>query len=334
MRLFHGFLFLLVIAIVPANLAEAAFHLMQIEQVIAGVNGDTTAQAIQLRMRSGSQNFINGAKVEVSDATGAGHVSIERFPSDVTNGSTGSRVLLATPNFANYTDIPLVADFIMDPIPVSYLTNGRLTFRTDSATLGAGVIWWSLAWDDPAAPAYTGSHTGQTDNHVCTSATCNFGPAFPQALPTAGVQALKFSGTATALSTSNSLDYALTPGAAVFTNNAGTNFTVTIPAPPTTPGDFNDDGIVDAADYVIWRKTEGTNFDLNGNGDETGGSANIVDMADYSLWVANFAETSSGSGGSAPIPEPASAVLSIAFALVLSSRHCARRRLLRHQVAA
>ena len=30
--------------------ADADFHLMQIEQVIGGVNGDTAAQAIQLRM--------------------------------------------------------------------------------------------------------------------------------------------------------------------------------------------------------------------------------------------------------------------------------------------
>ena len=31
--------------------AFASFHLMQIEQVIGGVHGDTSAQAIQLRIR-------------------------------------------------------------------------------------------------------------------------------------------------------------------------------------------------------------------------------------------------------------------------------------------
>ena len=40
--------------------ALAAFHLMEIEQVIGGVNGDTTAQAVQLRMRTGGQNLLAG----------------------------------------------------------------------------------------------------------------------------------------------------------------------------------------------------------------------------------------------------------------------------------
>ena len=37
--------------------AQATFHFMQIEQVIGGVNGDTTAQAVQLRMRFAGQNY-------------------------------------------------------------------------------------------------------------------------------------------------------------------------------------------------------------------------------------------------------------------------------------
>ena len=28
---------------------------------------------------------------------------------------------------------------------------------------------------------------------------------------------------------------------------------VMLPAPPGVPGDYNDNGIVDAADYVLWR---------------------------------------------------------------------------------
>jgi hypothetical protein len=329
MRLFSCVLFLLAAALAPINSAQAAFHLMQIEQVIGGVNGDTTAQAIQLRMRSAGQHVVTNAKVEVADAAGTGHVLIERFLNNVDSPSAaGDRILIATAAFGNYTDIPLVADFIMDnPIPVSYLTNGRLTFRADSATLGAGTIYWSLAWDDPDAPAYTGLHTGASDNDDAPGATGNFGPAFPQALPTAGVQALQFINNETALSTSNNLDYALTAGAAVFTNNAGDNFTVTIPPSPTTPGDFNDDGIVDAADYVVWKKTEGTDFDLGGNGDETGGSANVVDMADYSLWVANFGEMAAGSGGGTPVPEPGLGVFAV-VSMLMCCRRCARQPLL------
>ena len=28
--------------------------------------------------------------------------------------------------------------------------------------------------------------------------------------------------------------------------------------PESTPGDYNQDGNIDAADYVVWRKTDGT----------------------------------------------------------------------------
>lgn len=50
---------LFLIAIQPV---QAGFHLMQIEQVIGGVQGDPTAQAIQLRMRSAGHNFVLGAR--------------------------------------------------------------------------------------------------------------------------------------------------------------------------------------------------------------------------------------------------------------------------------
>ena len=39
--------------------ANASFHLMQIEQVIGGVNGDRTIQGVQLRMRSIGQNLVS-----------------------------------------------------------------------------------------------------------------------------------------------------------------------------------------------------------------------------------------------------------------------------------
>jgi hypothetical protein len=69
------------------------------------------------------------------------------------------------------------------------------------------------------------------------------------------------------------------------------------------PGDYNDDGKVDAADYVIWRANEGTNNILPN--DPIGG---MIGTAQYDQWTANFGEMSPG-GGSAlatAVPEPAS----------------------------
>jgi hypothetical protein len=61
--------------------------------------------------------------------------------------------------------------------------------------------------------------------------------------------------------------------------------------PPFLPGDFNRDGTVDAADYVLWRfevsqpTVAQRNADSNGDG--------TVDDADYQIWRRNFGRTSS-----------------------------------------
>ena len=61
-------------------------------------------------------------------------------------------------------------------------------------------------------------------------------------------------------------------------------------------GDFNANGIVDAADYVVWRNSlgvTGSGLAADGNGD------NMVTQLDYAIWKANFGDTAGGDGGSA-----------------------------------
>ena len=72
-------------------------------------------------------------------------------------------------------------------------------------------------------------------------------------------------------------------------------------------GDYNGDAQVDAADYVVWRKSQGT----SGIGLPADGSGNgTIDQADYLIWRAGFAATSGAGGGSAtPVPEPCGASL-------------------------
>lgn len=45
-------------------------------------------------------------------------------------------------------------------------------------------------------------------------------------------------------------------------------------------GDFNGDGAVDAADYTVWRDTNGSTTDLRADANGDG----VVDQADYDLW--------------------------------------------------
>ena len=138
-----------VFALQPA--AHATFHLMQIEQLIGSVNGDATAQAIQLRMRSltEDQNLVSGAKLIVFDAAGQNPITVLDIASDVANGSAGSHVLLASANFPSHTTPTAVPDFtIANLIPASYFAAGSLCFESD-----AGIIYWRLSW---GGPAYTG----------------------------------------------------------------------------------------------------------------------------------------------------------------------------------
>jgi hypothetical protein len=93
---------------------------------------------------------------------------------------------------------------------------------------------------------------------------------------------------------------------------------------PGLAGDFNGDEIVDAADYTTWRDHLGGTHNLNGNGDETGGSAGLVDQADYNLWKSSFGNVGSALGGAAvaSVPEPTTCWLFAAglVGLVATSR--------------
>ncbi|HVT28507.1 MAG TPA: hypothetical protein VHE81_10885 [Lacipirellulaceae bacterium] len=85
---------------------------------------------------------------------------------------------------------------------------------------------------------------------------------------------------------------------------------------PTLAGDYNGDGKVDAADYVVWRHALATGGTLL---NETA-SPNEVDAADYDAWSADFgATTATGSGSasaSSTVPEPTSALLVAVVAVI------------------
>ena len=75
----------------------------------------------------------------------------------------------------------------------------------------------------------------------------------------------------------------------------------------SVPGDYGGDGIVDAADYTIWRDTLGSTVDLRANGDIAGASAGKIDQADYNFWKSHFGtHVGSGAGDPETVPEPAS----------------------------
>jgi hypothetical protein len=87
--------------------------------------------------------------------------------------------------------------------------------------------------------------------------------------------------------------------------------------PQSLPGDFNHDGLVDGADYTVWRDTmgktvaAGTGADASVNG--------LVDAGDYGIWKTNFSMASSVVVGAAAedVPEPATIVYAAIAAMLL-----------------
>lgn len=86
--------------------------------------------------------------------------------------------------------------------------------------------------------------------------------------------------------------------------------------PPPLPGDYNDNGVVDAGDYVVWRDHLSSSHSLPN--EVSGVTPGTVTLEDYDAWRARFGnslENGLGSGAS-PVPEPATGGAA-AFALGL-----------------
>lgn len=82
-------------------------------------------------------------------------------------------------------------------------------------------------------------------------------------------------------------------------------------------GDFNNDGIVDAADYSVWRDSLGLTGQTPYSGADADGDGQIT-QADYNLWVANYGATSLQSS-SVAVPEPTSLLLLLGLSECLST---------------
>jgi hypothetical protein len=94
-------------------------------------------------------------------------------------------------------------------------------------------------------------------------------------------------------------------------------------------GDYNGDGVVNAADYTVWRNSLGQTVTPGSGAD--GSSNGVIDTDDYTFWKGRFGATSGSAAlGSASVPEPSSALcLAIGItAAILVRRNMTRSVLL------
>ena len=74
----------------------------------------------------------------------------------------------------------------------------------------------------------------------------------------------------------------------------------------TDDADFNNDGTVDGADFLVWQRGFGTGSN-NGTGDANGSGG--VDGADLAIWKTQFGAAPPAIGAVGAVPEPAAALL-------------------------
>ena len=101
--------------------------------------------------------------------------------------------------------------------------------------------------------------------------------------------------------------YTVTQGGIIFgSTSPSPGYSGTITSPPALlPGDFNDDGAVDAADYVVWRDGLGKTYA----------------QEDYEVWRANFGMRIGNGTSLSSVPEPATLLMFLVAAIGIRMRH-------------
>jgi hypothetical protein len=93
-------------------------------------------------------------------------------------------------------------------------------------------------------------------------------------------------------------------------------------------GDYNGNGVVDAADYTVWRNSlgqMGSGLAADGDGDS------MIDADDYDVWKSQFGQVAPGAGagslGSESVPEPSCRGLLLMLAMLgVAARPASGRR--------
>jgi prepilin-type N-terminal cleavage/methylation domain-containing protein/prepilin-type processing-associated H-X9-DG protein len=268
----------------------------------------------------------DGSKVYVANLSGG----VSRF--NVDGSSAGSKLMLPTPN-----DDVQTQTSSMNFTPAGELLAGAFQ---DAGGAGGGIAISNSSVSafpeylvDPS-PAINGA-TGLMihDGYVYVSALFSFsirrfalsngqmdpswgitGVGFPQDLAVAPDENGFLAGILGFTNGSGSISRYAFNGTFLGTfaspsENGFTEATAFVVVPTNLIGDFNKDGVVDAADYVTWRKTSPTN------------------ASGYDDWRANFGETdpaSSAAPSADPVPEPAGCLL-LQIA-ILAGGWAARRR--------
>jgi len=101
---------------------------------------------------------------------------------------------------------------------------------------------------------------------------------------------------------------------------------LSVSTPTSALGDYNGNGSVDAADYVLWRNGGPLQNEVNTSG--------TVDASDYTAWRARFGNNTAGSGSGSledrAVPEPSTSLLALLAIATTAEVSRIKRRLARN----
>jgi autotransporter-associated beta strand protein len=116
----------------------------------------------------------------------------------------------------------------------------------------------------------------------------------------------------------DSIWFSGTGSAQIYLDNVSHNDQGLLAASPIS-GDYNSDGVINTADYNLWRNslgnavTPGSKADGNGNG--------VIDLGDYVIWRKLYAAAGGTSVGlTASIPEPAALLIAVTALVIVALR--------------
>jgi uncharacterized lipoprotein YddW (UPF0748 family) len=125
--------------------------------------------------------------------------------------------------------------------------------------------------------------------------------------------------------TIDSIFFSGTGNAQIYFDTVSHNFNGLLAAAGSLTGDYNDDGLVNAADYNAWRATFGQQVSSGFGADGDGNGQ--IDAGDYVVWRKQLAAHENGLASDATaIPEPATAVLTFGVGFLALARHRGRTR--------
>jgi hypothetical protein len=113
--------------------APQTFHLAEIYKIMAGYNGNTNIQAVEIRMNANGENLVNGASIATFNADASATANLGTFAADVPNGVAGGRILCATTAFQ--TTFGITADLTITPGILAM--TGQVSYQKPACTVNS-----------------------------------------------------------------------------------------------------------------------------------------------------------------------------------------------------